>query len=92
VEKKARTFSSLLLLQHPLLLTTMARDFGPERLLSEEELIPNESVKAALTAPGNLSAFEIEEKVVDGKLIKTWKNLRPSMRAFWDFASQVSEH
>ncbi|KAK0214491.1 hypothetical protein IW262DRAFT_1406483 [Armillaria fumosa] len=53
--------------------------------------IPCCSVEEAdkiLTAPG--SPLEIETRVVDGRVLKVWKNLWPSVRAF--FLQSIKEH
>ncbi|KAK0481299.1 hypothetical protein IW261DRAFT_1470086 [Armillaria novae-zelandiae] len=47
-----------------------------------------EEADKKLTAPG--SPLEIETRVVDGRVLKVWKNLWPSLRAF--FLHSTKEH
>ncbi|PBK98188.1 acetyl-CoA synthetase-like protein [Armillaria gallica] len=47
-----------------------------------------EEADRILTAPGSI--LEIETRVVDGRVSKVWKNLWPSIRAF--FLQSVNEH
>ncbi|PBK66548.1 acetyl-CoA synthetase-like protein [Armillaria solidipes] len=51
---------------------------------------PVEEADAILTAPGSL--LEIETRVVDGRVLKVWKNLWPSVRAFFLHSSKEHTH
>ncbi|KAJ7579248.1 hypothetical protein C8J56DRAFT_340334 [Mycena floridula] len=54
--------------------------WNPKRSLSETE--------ALLTGPGSI--HEVETRLIDGRLLKTYKHLWPNTRAFWTEA--VSRH
>jgi len=50
-------------------------------------LVPSMLVNLTLTATAILTApgakYEVEQVVIDGRVVKSWKNLHSSMRAFW---------
>ncbi|SJL14627.1 related to 4-coumarate--CoA ligase 1 [Armillaria ostoyae] len=51
---------------------------------------PVEEADKILTAPG--SPLEIETRVVNGRVLKVWKNLWPSIRAFFLHSSKEHAH
>ncbi|CAK5277834.1 unnamed protein product [Mycena citricolor] len=55
----------------------MAEPWSPKRSLAE--------VNALLTAPG--TPLEVEERLVDGRILRVYKNQWPSLRAFWLWAA-----
>jgi len=75
----------------------MAQQWTPKRTPEEGESFSNtktenlpqlygSTVNAILTAPGAM--FELETQLVDGRVQRVYKNLWPSLRDFWLWASK----
>ncbi|KIY72274.1 long-chain-fatty-acid-CoA ligase [Cylindrobasidium torrendii FP15055 ss-10] len=56
--------------------------------MSNSPLYSLKEAQDIVCAPGTL--LEIEKRLIDGRVVKVWKNAWPSMRAFWVWAR--SEH
>lgn len=73
----------------PLNMPNLIEAFGPLDPQPLTTLVPHAIVEGKLTAPG--SQWEIEERVINGVLTKTWKHVVPSNRDLWVRSAKVSD-